>query len=285
MVTTTLSRLKVAKYGGYIGAILTGVDLRQKQDESVYAGIRNALDEHGVIFLPDQDLSIDQYVHFGQQVGTLTIGNGIASVPGVPEVQAMIKEAGGRTGVGDMWHVDQSWRPKPIKATILRSVEIPPHGGDTLFLSAAAAFDALPEAMKVMLRSMNAVHTRVWFMRRDPKFRESAAKYEAGGWKNIDGTTKVNDVSVHPVVTKHPATGREVLFLNPGYTSNFEGWSEEESAPLLKQLFDHCQQPEFQCRFKWSVNTIACWDNRQVWHYAANDYQGHRREMYRMMVD
>jgi taurine dioxygenase len=285
MVTSTLSRLKVAKYGGYLGAILTGVDLREKQDESVYAGIRSAFDENGVIFLPDQDLSMEQYVHFAGQIGEVTIGNGIASVPGFPAVQAMIKEPTTRTGVGDMWHVDQSWRPNPIKATLLRSVDIPPFGGDTLFLSAAAAFDALPEAMKNMLRGMRAVHTRVWFTRRDPKFRESLARSQANGWKSLDGTSKLDDVSVHPVVTIHPGTGREVLFLNPGYTSNFEGWTEEESAPLLKQLFDHCQQPEFQCRYKWKPNAIACWDNRQVWHYAANDYQGHRREMYRMMVD
>ena len=284
MATITKSHLTISRYGGYIGAVISGVDLSRPQDEATYAALRRAFDTHGVIFFHDQQLTMEQYVQFGRHLGELAFGNGApATAPDLAELQLMVKEPASTMGNGDTWHVDQSWRKQPTRGTVLRAVELPPFGGDTLFLSAAAAFDALPDAMKEALRTLRALHTRPWISRGD-KFRERREQAMGGGWKNRDGSNKLEDFTVHPVVTRHPATDREILFINPGYTSRFEGWTEEQSAPLLKQLFDHCLQPEFQCRFKWSVNDIAYWDNRQVWHYASNDYHGHRREMHRLMV-
>jgi len=283
MLDTSPSRVTVTKLGGFVGAIISNVDLRQTQDAETYAEIRRAYDAHGVIFFRDQPLTPKQFLELGRRLGQPGITNAQPHVDDLPEVTVLTKEADRTSGYGDVWHVDQSFREEPVRGTILQAVDMPPYGGDTLFLSAAAAFDALPESLKAMLRTLNAVHTRSWFTHGD-KFRDARKQAKTSAFLNLDGSSKLDDVAIHPVVTRHPNTGREVLFVNPGYTARFEGWSEGESAPLLKQLFDHCQQPEFQCRFKWGVGDIAYWDNWQVWHYAVNDYQGHRREMQRMIM-
>lgn len=277
MPTIARTRVEVRKYGGYIGAIISGVDLTRPQDEEVYAQIRDAFDEHGVIFFYDQKVTTGQFVEFGRKMGKLTSSDGQPHYPEFPELHVVVKEAQQQMGIGDVWHVDQSFRPVPAKGTLLRAIEIPPFGGDTLFLSAAAAFDALPETMKDMLRCLRAVHYRPHIIKE--RQRQFAAQ------RHKDVSLSVDQSAIHPVVMRHPATGRECLFVNPGYTVQFEGWTQEDSAPLLNHLFAHCFQPEFHLRFRWSVNAITYWDNRQLWHYAANDYYGHRREMQRLIVE
>jgi taurine dioxygenase len=270
------TRVRVDKFGGHIGAIISNVDLRINHDKDVYAEIRHAFDEHGVIFIYDQELTMEQYVAFGRKLGTLAVGDGQPHAPQFPELQVMVKAPEQKMGTGDTWHADQTFRTAPTKGTALRAVEIPPYGGDTLFVSTAAAFEALPASMQEILRTLNAVHSRPFIIKE--KQREfSAVRYN-------DVAKRIDEFAIHPVVIRHPDTGRELLFINPGYTSNIEGWTQEQSEPLLNQLYAHCLQPEYQCRFRWKKNAIAYWDNRQTWHYAVNDYHGCRREMHRLMV-
>jgi taurine dioxygenase len=262
---------------GTIGAEIVDIDLAEDLDDGALDLIRRALDVHGVLFFRDQRLSTAEFAAFASRLGVLEQHDSLPTTAGQPEVALLIKEADHVTSIGDMWHTDHTYLSVPMRWTMLRAIEVPEFGGDTLFLSTVHAFAALPDGMKAMLRSLKAVHSRS-FLIKDRKYGEQFLRERP--------STRAAEpaIAVHPVVRPHPATGAETLFVNPGYTVKFEGWTREQSAPLLRMLYDHCLQPEFQCRFRWAPGSIALWDNGQTWHYAVNDYQGRRRAMQRIVI-
>lgn len=264
------SQLVIEPVSGFTGAEIGGVDLSSVPHASVYAQIRAALNKYGVIFFRDQELTPAQYVEFGGRFGTVSVSKSMPTVPGHPLVNLLVRTPEQKTVVGEVWHTDQAYRDKPTFGTILYGKEVPAFGGDTAFINMAKAYEDLSEGLKKTLDSLSAVHLHALNQR-------SRGSVQA----EID---KRPEQAVHPVVVAHPETGRKSLFISPGYASHFDGWSVEESAPLLNYLFQHAQKPEYGCRFRWKAGSIAFWDNRQVWHYAVNDYFGVRRVMHRLVV-
>ncbi|MGE5292691.1 MAG: TauD/TfdA dioxygenase family protein [Micromonosporaceae bacterium] len=254
---------QVRPVGGEIGAEISGLDLSRDYPEATYDAVRRAWNDYGVIFFRDQHLTADQRERFARRFGE------------IQTVQELRKEPDQRRNVGESWHVDMTFRDDPPMGTMLFAEECPSRGGDTLFAGMAPAYDALSEGLKRTLVSLRAVHANVrklglGYENTSPP-EPSVSEYDAA-----EGV-------LHPVVTRHPENGRDVLYVNAEYTTRFEGWTRRESLPLLRYLFEHGQQPEFCTRFRWQPGSIAFWDNRQVWHMAVNDYHGMRRVMNRYL--
>ncbi|MBL8771427.1 MAG: TauD/TfdA family dioxygenase [Phenylobacterium sp.] len=274
-----MTDLKIRRVAGALGAEIEGVDLARPQSDETIAAIRRALVEHQVIFFRDQDLTPEQQVAFGRRFGPLNIHPYVAGMAEHPEVMEIIKEPSDKTNFGGGWHSDMSFLETPAIGSILYAVELPDWGGDTLFASQAAAFEALSPGLQKTLEGLNAVHS-------------ASREYSAGGHSaQKRGSMKVAEADgyigefVHPVVLTHPETGRKALYVNPAFTLRFEGWKARESKPLLDYLFEHCRYEGFTCRFAWRPGSVAFWDNRSVWHFALNDYPGQRRHMRRVTVD
>jgi taurine dioxygenase len=255
---------EVRRTGGYIGAEIGGLDLARHYPDATYAAIRRAWAEHGVIFFRDQFLDDEQRERFALRFGPIRTK------------QQLRKEADQTRNVGESWHVDMTCFDEPPLGTMLFAEDCPARGGDTMFAGMVPAYEALSEGLKRALLAMRAVHANVRklglsYEQTSPP-EPSIAEYDAA------------EGPLHPVVTRHPETGKLVLYVNPEYTMRFEGWTRRESLGLLRYLFDHGGRAEFVTRFTWRPGSIAFWDNRQVWHMAVNDYHGMRRVMNRILL-
>ena len=271
--------LTIRRVAGALGAEISGVDLSQDLPDGVVAEIRAALVEHQVIFFRDQDLSPARQVAFGRRFGPLNIHPYVRGMEGYPEVMEIIKEPGDKTNFGGGWHSDTSFLERPAIGSILHAIELPEWGGDTLFSSQVAAYEALSPGMKATLEDLRAVHSAG---REYSAQGHSAQKRSSMSVAEAEGAV---GEFIHPVVLAHPESGRKALYVNPAFTMRFEGWTKRESKPLLDFLFEHCRYEGYTCRFAWKPGSVAFWDNRQVWHFALNDYPGQRRHMRRVTVD
>jgi taurine dioxygenase len=276
---TQIHKLKITPYSPCVGAVIEGIDLREPVSDEHMLQMRAALRDHGVIFLRDQQISPEQHIAFARRWAPIDINRFFAAVPGYPEIAQVLKEPEQKTNIGGGWHTDHSYDLVPAMGSILLARETPPAGGDTLFASMSAAFDALSPGLKQTLRSLRAVHSSKHVFGPAAGYAKLA---DLGG--RIGNAAKVTPDVAHPAVIRHPDSGREVLFVNSAFTIQFEGWTASESEALLRTLYQHASRPEFSCRFQWSEGTIAFWDNRATWHYALNDYQGSRRLMHRITV-
>lgn len=272
------SRLEVSPCSGALGVEISGVDLSAALEQPVVDGIRQALDEQGVVFFRDQHLTPEQHIAFAARFAPININRFFKAVPEHPEIAEVRKEPNQTRNIGGGWHTDHSYDQVPALGSILLAREVPERGGDTLFASMALAYEALSEGLKRTLETMRAVHSS----RHVFGAKAQAAKEMNGRLGNAE---LANQDAVHPVVVRHPSSGRKVLYVNPGFTTHFEGWTEEESKPLLGYLYAHASRPEFQTRFQWREGSIAFWDNRATWHFAVNDYQGERRLMHRITLE
>ena len=274
-----MSQLTIRRVAGALGAEISGVDLAAPLSDATIAEIRGALLQHQVIFFRDQELTPAQQTAFGRRFGPLNIHPYVSGMDGHPEVMEIIKEPSDKTNFGGGWHSDMSFLETPAIGSILHAVQVPEFGGDTLFASQVAAYEALSDGLKRTLEGLNAIHS-------------AAREYSAGGHSaQKRGSMKVAEADgyvgeyVHPMVLTHPETGRKALYVNPAFTTRIEGWKTSESKGLLEYLFNHCRYEGFTCRFSWTKGAVAFWDNRQVWHFALNDYPGQRRHMRRVTVD
>ena len=269
----------VRRVAGALGAEISGVDLSRTLSGETIAALRQAWVEHQVIFFRDQTLTPGQQVAFGARFGPLNIHPYVSGMAGQPEVMEIIKEPEDQSNFGGGWHSDMSFLARPAIGSILYALEVPQYGGDTLFASQAAAYEALSPGLKQTLEGLNAVHSagREYSAQgHSAQKRKSMAVVEAEG---------AFGEFIHPVVLTHPETGRKALYVNPAFTMRIDGWTKRESRPLLNFLFEHCRYEGFTCRFAWRAGSIAFWDNRSVWHFALNDYPGQRRHMRRVTVD
>jgi len=271
--------LNIRRVAGALGAEISGVDLSKPLGDETVAAIRGALTQHQVIFFRDQDLTPAQQVAFGRRFGPLNIHPYVAGMARQPEVMEIIKEPSDKINFGGGWHSDMSFLQTPAIGSILYAVELPEWGGDTLFASQAAAFDALSPGLQATLEGLNAVHSA---SREYSSQGHSAQK--RGSMKVAEADGYVGEY-VHPMVLVHPETGRKALYVNPAFTLRIEGWKTRESKALLDYLFEHSRYEAFTCRFAWRPGSVAFWDNRSVWHFALNDYPGQRRHMRRVTVD
>ena len=265
---------------GGVGAEIAGVDLAADLTDGVIAEVRGALVKHGVIFFRDQALTPEQLIATGQRFGPLNIHPIYLPLDGYPEIMPVVKEVDAVMNIGNSWHSDVSFLEKPSMGSLLYALDVPPYGGDTIFASQQLAYDGLSAEMQSMLSGMKAVHS--------DRILSSAAskkKRNAGRSTKLDEQETPEVQNVHPVIRTHGESGEKHLYVNEAFTIAFDGMTEAESKPLLDYLYQHARKPEFTCRFRWEKGSVAFWDNRAVQHYALNDYQGFRREMWRVTVE
>jgi taurine dioxygenase len=274
------STIEVRPIAGALGAEIHGVDLAQDISDTQFAQIRQVFCEHGVIFFRDQELTPEQHIAFAKRWGEININRFFKAVDNYPMIAEVRKEPEQKTNIGGGWHTDHSYDLAPALGSLLYAREVPPAGGDTLFASMYLAYEALSDGLKKTLAGLNAVHSSRHV------FGEAArARRGADMQGRIGNPELAMQDAVHPVVIRHPDSGRKALYVNPGFTLRFEGWTDEESKPLLDYLYAQAVRPELTCRFQWQPGSLALWDNRATWHYALNDYQGHRRLMHRITVE
>lgn len=273
------ANLEVRPIAGALGAEVHGVDTSCPISAAVADGIRQALEQFLVIFFRDQDLSLEQLKSFTACFGELTRVPYVGALKRHPEIIAVLKEADERniSTFGGTWHTDFSFLERPPVASILYAEEVPDAGGDTLWASMYAAYAALSPGMQRSLERLNAMHSgHIYGAARPPRGIATSTSIE------ISRNNPQADVErAHPVVRVNPRSRDRALYVNPVYTTRFEDMTEEESRGLLEYLYAHCTRPEFTCRFRWAPGSLAVWDNRYTLHLAINDYDGHRRCMYR----
>ncbi|MFM2078294.1 MAG: alpha-ketoglutarate-dependent taurine dioxygenase [Actinomycetota bacterium] len=265
----------------HCGAEVTGADLAEPTDD-VMATLVDALAAHSVLFVRDQDLSPDEQLALTRAFGDVLRVPYIRHMDDHPDVIAVLKEADEKkiSTFGGTWHSDFSFLEEPPSLTLLHAVELPDVGGDTLWASQYAAYDALSPAMQHLLDPLVAVQTAWPHGTKGPGPNTAVSRSVVMTRNDPSADREVR----HPVVRVHPVTGRRALFVNPVYTQWFDGMTEAESRPLLQFLFQHATQPEFTCRLHWTPGTLAIWDNRCLLHMAINDYDGSRRLLHRTTV-
>ena len=268
--------MNITKFSDGCGVEVTGTALASLTDTELN-DLRRAFAEHGLLLFRDQLLSPEQHHTFARRWGEIVLNKFFAPVPGHPEIAEVRKEQDQQTNIGGGWHTDHSYDAAPALGSILVARTLPTKGGDTWFANLAAAYDALPGAMQDRLQDLRAIHSNVHIYGKDGYYRNTDLADQLGGEDSVGQ-------AIHPVVIKHPESGRSVLYVNPAHTIGIEGWSEADSSALLEELFVHVEQPQFTCKFNWLPGSVAFWDNRSTWHFAQNDYQGEQRLMHRITL-
>ncbi len=270
--------IRVEPLSRKVGAEIGGIDLTAPLSDTMFSEIRQAFGEYGVVFFRDQHLTPDQHLAFAERFAPIDINRFFAAVPGYPMIAEVRKEPDQQRNIGGGWHTDHSYDEAPALGSMLYAREVPKTGGDTLFASMYAAYDALSDGLKATLEGLRACHSSRHVFGAEAYARRGDL---AGRIGNPELATQD---AVHPVVIRHPLTGRKALYVNPSFTLRFDGWTEEESRSLLDYLYRHAAQPEFTCRFNWREGSLGFWDNRSTWHFALNDYHGERRLLHRVTI-
>jgi len=252
-----------------LGAEVFGIDLSAQLSQAKIEAIRRALVAHQVIFFRDQHMSFEQHIALGKRFGSLHVHPlAQANHPDHPELLRIHADENSSRAAGEDWHTDVSCEEEPPMGSMLYLTEVPPSGGDTMFASMYAAYDALSRPMQHFLEGLTAVHdgAKVW------------TKY---------GMTPSRPFArnEHPIVAVHPETGRKLLFVNKVFTTHVPALSAKESDALLEMLYRHIENPRFMCRFRWQPNSVAFWDNRCTQHQAIFDYFPARRSGFRATIN
>ena len=275
-VDAPYTRFTVSPATPTIGAEIGDIDLRRPLDDETFAELHRALLEWKVLFFRDQHLDADQHEAMGRRWGGLEWHPFAApTLPGQDDaVSKVVRLAKDDKSVGreNVWHSDVTWRECPSLGSILRAVQVPDVGGDTLWADMGAAYDCLDEGLKTRIDGLRAVHD--WW---DTFGRGMTADEREARRPDFPAVE-------HPVVRTHPETGRRTLYVNGAFTQHIVGLDPDESAELLEVLYAQAAVPEFQCRFRWHAGDIAFWDNRSTQHYASSDYFPQRRLMERITI-
>lgn len=257
-----------------LGAEISGVDLSRDLTGEQRTAIEQALLDHQVLFFRDQPITPRQQARFAANFGDLHIHPIYPNVPEQPEVLILDTAV---TDVRDnaIWHTDVTFLPTPALGAVLSAKQVPAYGGDTLWASGIAAFEALSGPMKALLDGLTATHD---FTRSFPLERFGNTPADLARWEE---TRRKNPPLSHPVIRTHPVSGRKALFVNEGFTTRINELEAAESEAILKLLFAHGTRPEFTLRWRWQADDVAMWDNRVTQHYAVDDYRPQRRVMHR----
>ncbi|WP_260927621.1 TauD/TfdA dioxygenase family protein [Novosphingobium sp. 9] len=269
---------------GRVGAEVLGVDLSQPLNEAQFAEIRSAFAEHGVIFFRDQSISEQDHIAFARRWGQININRFFTPHAAYPEIAMVVKEKHHRDNIGGGWHTDHSYDAEPALGSILVARELPPTGGATAFASMYKAYDGLPQRLRDQLEGRNAVHSARHVFGSKAYPAESGQDTRGERIGNSAAADVLDDV-VHPVILTHPLSGKKAIYVNPGFTLHIQGIDAERSKELLAEVYEHVTSEDFIEDFHWRDGSIAFWDNRATWHYAYNDYAGHRREMHRITIE
>ena len=257
--------------GPVLGAEVRGVDLASALSGETVAALHAGLLQHKVLVFRDQDISHEAHIAFGRLFGELHIHPNTPGPEGHPEILPNHADANSKRINGERWHSDVSCDPEPPMGSILNLKVVPPVGGDTIFASMYAAYDALSEPMKKYLAALTAIH--------DGSMNYTRTNRLIGA----EGPTTLPRAE-HPVIRTHPVTGKQALYVNRGFTKRIVGLPRDESSAILHYLWDHAENELFQCRFRWQEDSIAFWDNRCVQHRAMWDYWPHTRSGHRVTV-
>ena len=272
--------MQITRLSGALGAEITGISLAKLEDKAAWDEIHRAFLEHAVLVFRDQKIEPADLMRVGAHFGEPCHYPFVTGMDGFPFIFEVVKEEQDTVNFGGNWHSDTTYLAQPPLATLLYAVESPTHGGDTMFASTRAAYDALSEGMRKLVDGLTGVN--------------SAALKHSGGrhaiHRNIS-SMKIRDAETapgyeaeHPVARTHPETGKKALYVSRSHTIRFKGLTEHESQPIIDFLQDHQTRPEFTCRVRWTPGTLTIWDNRCTQHNAVNDYHGQRRRMRRLTV-
>jgi taurine dioxygenase len=256
-----------------LGAEIEGVDLSRPLGNQAFQEIHDALMEHQVVFFRDQDITLDEHKAFGRRFGELHIHPAAPSPEGHPEILTIHADENSTRVAGHRWHTDVSCDEEPPMGSILHLHTAPSPGGDTMFASMYAAYEALSDEMKAFLSGLKAWHSS-----------EHVHRARYGHLTQRDGKDSY-PTALQPIVTTHPVTGRKALYVNCAFTTHIEGLKQNESDAILNMLYAHIDTPEFHCRFGWTDNSIAFWDNRCTQHRALWDYFPQTRHGFRVTVN
>jgi taurine dioxygenase len=275
----TYKEIELKPVSGNLGAEIHGVDLSKPLTEAALDEVRRALLDNCVIFFRDQVITPEQQIAFASRFGALQVHPFIPTLEGYPEIIELRSKDDGPAEMAyqsNKWHTDMTYTPDPPLGCVLYGKEVPPAGGDTMFLNLYRAYETLSPIMQEFVSGLTAIHDITASM---------PADFMAQSWapKQLESLHKKTPPVEHPVVRTHPETGKKCLFVNSNFTSHIKDLSRAESDALLNMLYEHIAKPENVCRFNWATNSIAFWDNRCTQHYAVNDYYS-LRVMHRVTI-
>ena len=270
--------MNIKLLSGALGAEIAGIDLKDTSKEN-FNKINKLLLEHKVIFFRDQNITAEEQLSLARHFGPLEKHVYVKGREDYPEIVRIVKKANEKNQWGENWHSDVSYNVKPTKAVILKSLKIPPVGGDTVFSNMELAWETLDKEIKEKINNKKAVHSSL------------GAAFFVKDYKAMEGNGNIDEYSnIHPIVRTHPETGKKILYVNLTYTKQIVWLDKSESDELLKKIFEHQARLDLTCRFKWTENAVAIWDNRSVLHYAIADFfpgkgLGYERVMDRIAIE
>ena len=270
--------MDVKLLSGALGAEVSGIDLKDSSEKN-FKIINNFLLKHKVIFFRNQKITSEEQLALAKCFGPLEKHIYVKGRKEYPEIVRIIKGPNEKHQWGETWHTDVSYNVKPTKVIILRSIKVPPVGGDTMYSNMEIAWETLDENIKNKIKNKKALHSSLGAA----AFVEKYEKMQGNG--NIDEYS-----NSHPIVRTHPETGKKILYVNSMYTKKIFDMEEKESNKILKNIFEHQERLDFTCRFQWTENAIAIWDNRSVLHQGLTDFfpgrgLGHERIMDRIAIE
>tara|TARA_X000001036_G_scaffold418703_1_gene437797 strand:- start:198 stop:1025 length:828 start_codon:yes stop_codon:yes gene_type:complete len=270
--------MEINLISGALGAEVSGMNLKDSSLEN-WEKINKLLLEHKVLFFRNQNITAEEQINLAKRFGPLERHVYVKGREEYPEIIRIIKKPDEKHQWGETWHTDVSYNPKPTKVIILRSIKIPPVGGDTMFSNMELAYETLDEELKEKINDKKAVHSSLG----------AAAFVDA--YKAMKGNGNLDEYSnLHSIVRTHPETGKKILYVNSMYTKRIVDMEEKESDEILKKLFLHQERLDFTCRFKWTENAVAIWDNRSTQHQGLTDFfpgrgLGYERVMDRIAIE
>ncbi len=265
--------MNIKLLSGALGAEVNGINLKDSSDKN-FKTINDLLLEHKVIFFRDQKITAEEHKTLARKFGPLEKHAYVKGRENHPEIVRIIKDPNEKNQWGENWHSDVSYNLKPTKAVILKSIKIPPVGGDTVFSNMELAWETLDRNIKEKVEDKKAVHSSL------------GAAFFVKDYKSMEGNGNIDEYSnTHPIVRTHPETGKKILYVNWTYTKQIIGLEKTESEEVLKKIFEHQARLDLTCRFQWTENAIAIWDNRSVLHYAIADFFPGRGLGYERIMD
>lgn len=259
-----------------IGGEIHGIDCSQPIPEPAIGELRRVWLERKVLVFRDQRLSPDQQLAFARQFCEVDKYPFLKGIDGHPLVAPILKLPEEKVNFGGMWHSDTCYLEAPAAGAVLHAIELPPCGGDTLYANMGLALETLDGDLREQVEGLRVVCSSA-----KPGISKTRAARLA---ESRDESSPDAFENVHPVVRTHPESGEKILYVNEAHAVRFDGWSVEESEPLLQRLYAHQRMPELQCRIRWSDGAVVLWDNRSTHHYPVNDYHGHRRLLHRVSL-
>ena len=270
--------MEIKLLSGALGAEVSGINLKDSSVEN-WNKINILLLEHKALFFRDQSITSEEQINLAELFGPLERHIYVKGREKYPEILRIIKEPDEKRQWGETWHTDVSYNPKPTKVIILKSLKVPPVGGDTMFSNMEIAYETLDNKIKNKIKDKKATHSSL-----------GAAAFTRD-YKAMQGNGNLEEYSnAHPMVRTHPETGKKILYVNSMYTKKILDLEENESEDILSEIFKHQERLDFTCRFKWTENAVAIWDNRSTLHQGLTDFfpgrgLGHERIMDRIAVE